>query len=309
MQFIIFILVYPIIWLISLLPLRILYIFSDFIYLLVYYIFGYRKKIVFANLKLSFPDKSEKEILKIQKKFYSHFIDIFIEMIKSFTISEKELSKRYTFTNIELLNQVEAKGKSIILMGSHYANWEWIIILNKYTSHKGYAAYTKINNTYFEKKMLQSRERFGANFIETTKFVPFMESNKKENVMSIYGLLSDQSPQLHRAKYFKEFMGVKVPIHTGAEFLGRKFDHSIVFIKTRKIKRGYYETSFEILAENPTDYNEYVITDVFLEKVEKQIRAKPEYYFWSHKRWKHSKGIDAELERREVLTRETKTNL
>ncbi len=298
MQFIIFILVYPIIWLISLLPLRILYVFSDGIYFLVYYVFAYRKKVVSANLKQSFPEKSSKELLKIQKKFFHHFIDIFIEMIKSFTISEKELKKRYRFTNIEELNQLEKLNKSIIIMGSHYANWEWVIILNKYISHKSFAAYTRINNKYFEKKILQSRERLGANFIETTKFVPFIESNKKENVLAIYGLLSDQSPQLHRAKYFKEFMGVKAPIHTGAEFLGRKYDHAIMFIKTNKIKRGYYETTFEVLAENPNDHKEYAITDVFLEKVEQQIRKKPEYYFWSHKRWKHSNSIDAELERR-----------
>ena len=299
MKLLIFILVYPIVWLISLLPLKVLYLLSDFIYLLVYYVFGYRKKVVSGNLKLSFPNKTDEELLKIQKKFYHHFIDIFIEMVKSFSISEKNLEKRYQFSNIEVLKNLEKEGKSIILVGSHYANWEWIIILNKFISFKAYAAYSKIQNKYFEKKILASRERLGANFKKTDEFIPFIESNKKENINAIYGLLSDQSPQLHKAKYFTEFMGTKAPIHTGAEFLGKKFDHSIVLLKTKKIKRGYYSTEFKILAKNPTEFKNYEITDLFLKEVEEQIRTEPEYYFWSHNRWKHTNSIEAELKRRE----------
>jgi len=298
MQFIIFILVYPLIWLLSILPMRVLYLFSDFLYLLVYYVFGYRKKVVYSNLKLSFPDKSEKEILKIQKKFYHHFIDIFIEMIKGFTISKKEILKRYKYRNIELINELEKKDKSIIIMGAHYNNWEWIITLNHYVKYETFAAYTKINNKYFERQMLRTREKLGAHFIQTTKFVKYMEKNKATKRMSIYGLLSDQSPQLHKAKYFKEFMGVKAPIHTGAEFLAKRFDHAVVLMKTYKIKRGYYETSFETLAENPNDYPDYQITDVFLEKIEAQIRETPQYYFWTHKRWKHTHEIEDELKQR-----------
>jgi len=295
MQFIIYILVYPIIWLISLLPLRILYLLSNFIYYIVYYIFGYRKKVVYTNLKLVFPNKTEEEIQGIQKKFYRHFIDIFIEMVKSFTISKKELAKRYKFTNMEVLNDLEKLNKSIIITGAHYANWEWVIILNKYITHKSFAAYTRINNKYFDKKIRASRERLGANFIATTKFMPFVESNKQNNVMAIYGLLSDQSPQLHKAKYFSEFMGVKVPIQTGTEFLAKKYDHAVVLMKTNKVKRGYYETEFTVLAENPNDFKDYEITDLFLREIEKQIRANPAYYFWSHKRWKHRDSIPKEF--------------
>ncbi len=288
MQFIVFILVYPFIWLLSILPLRVLYVFSDFIYFILYYIVGYRKKVVFKNLKLSFPDKSDKELLKIQKKFYHHFVDIFIEMIKSFTISEKELIKRYQFTNIELINKLEEKGKSIIVMGAHYGNWEWVIVLNKHVKFKTFAAYSKIQNKYFERQILKSRERLGANFIKTTKFVPYMESNKVNNIKSIYGLLSDQSPQFKKTKYFKEFMGVKAPVHTGAEFLAKRFDHAVVLMNTYKVKRGYYKTTFKLLTETPKDFENYQITDMFLEEIEKQIKETPEYYFWTHNRWKHS---------------------
>lgn len=298
MQFIVFILVYPLIWLLSILPMRVLYIISDMFYILIYKVIGYRKKVVFNNLKLSFPDKTDAELLDIQKKFYHHFVDIFIEMIKSFTISKKNLLKRYRYTNMKLLTDLEKKGKSIIVMGAHYNNWEWVISLNHYVSFKTFAAYTKINNKYFERQLLKSREKLGANFIQTTKFVPYMEANKVNKIKSIYGLLSDQSPQLHKAKYFKEFMGVKAPIHTGAEFLAKRFDHSVVLMKTYKIKRGFYETTFEILAENPKEFPDYQITDLFLEKIEVQIRETPQYYFWTHKRWKHSHEIEDELKRR-----------
>lgn len=289
MQFLAFILVYPIIWLISILPLRVLYFFSDFIYILVYYIFGYRKKAISENLFLAFPEKTVKERKLIQKKFYSHFIDIFIEMIKSFTISEKQIRKRYTFTNIELVKQLEAEGKSIIIMGSHYANWEWIFILNKYVNKStlGHAAYTKINNKYFDKQIRASRGRFGTELVITSKIVEVFSKNKKNNVFSMFGLLSDQSPQAHKAKYWSEFMGIKVPIQTGAEHFAKKYDFSVIMMKTKKIKRGYFETDFKLLAKNPTDFKDYEITDLFTRELEKQIREKPEHYFWSHKRFKH----------------------
>ncbi len=288
MQFIVFILVYPLIWFLSILPLRVLYLLSDFLYLFIYYVFRYRRKVVFSNLKLSFPNKFEKELKQIEKNFYHHFVDIFIEMIKSFSISEKELIKRYKFVNSELINELEKKDKSIIIIGAHYANWEWIIALNNYVSFDSFAAYTKIGNVYFEKQMLKTRERLGTHFIKTGNFVSLMEKNNLKNVKSIYGLLSDQSPQLHKARYFKDFMGVKVPIHTGAEYLGKKFNHVIVLMKTQKIKRGYYMTAFETITESPRDFKDYEITDIFLNKVEQQIKEKPDYYFWSHKRWKHA---------------------
>lgn len=298
MQFIVFIIVYPLIWLLSILPLRVLHVLSDILYVLVYYVIGYRKEVVSSNLKLSFPEKSNTELKQIEKRFYHHFVDIFIEMVKTFTISNKELKRRYKFTNIEVINALEKMDKDIVIMGAHYGNWEWIINMSNYVSHETYAAYTKINNKYFERKILSSRERLGANFIQTTKFVPAMDKNKTNKVRSIYGLLSDQSPQLHRAKYFKEFMGLRAPIHVGAEILAKRFNLAVVLMKTKRVKRGYYETSFEVLTTNPKDYENYKITDIFLEFIEKQIRQEPSYYFWSHKRWKHSNNIDAELERR-----------
>ena len=287
MQLLIFILVYPIIWLISILPFRILYMVSDVIAFLLYYIIGYRKKVVFNNLKMAFPEKSDKELKSIRRKFYRHFTDILMELIKSFTISKETLNKHYKYTNIDLINEVYKNGKDSILTGAHYANWEWIISMNSIINYKGYAAYAKIGNKYFNAKMLKSREKFGVNFIQTSKTVSKIESNKKDKIQSMYGLLSDQSPMLKKTHYWSEFFGVRVPIHTGTEMLAKKYDMNIVLLETKKIKRGYYETTFTLITDDAKKYLDYELTDIFLRKTEEHIRKAPQYYFWTHNRFKH----------------------
>jgi len=287
MNRLIFLLVYPIIWIISILPFRILYFISDFIFLILYYIIGYRKKVVLNNLKLVFPEKPENELLEIRKKFYSHFVDVFIEMLKTFTVSKTEVYKRYTFTNIEFLQELYKDGKSIILVGPHYANWEWIMSLDSFVDFKGYAAFTKINNTYFNNAILNSRAKFGTHLIQSSKIISEINHNYKNNIQAAYGLLSDQSPQLNKTHYWGEFLGVKVPIHTGAEMLAKKYNMNMVFIDTKKIKRGYYQTTFSLVNKDSKTYPNYELTDIFLRKVEEKIRLEPEYYLWTHKRFKH----------------------
>lgn len=286
-NFLVYILVYPVIWLISLLPFRVLYVLSDVIYLLVYYVIGYRKKVVLSNLKLAFPKKSDEELLRIHKKFYRHFADVFIEMVKSFTISKEALNKRYAYNNIDLLNNLHKDGKSVIAVFGHYANWEWIVGLTQFIDYKGYAAFTKINNKYFNRKILKSRQRFGVQLKPTSKIIQEIDHNHKNGIQAIYGLLSDQSPQLSKTFYWHEFFGVKVPIHTGAEMLAKRYEMNMVYIETLKIKRGYYETSFSLITNEAQKFPDYELTDIFLEKVEKQVRTQPEYYFWTHKRFKH----------------------
>lgn len=287
MNLILYALIYPIIWFISILPFRILYFISDIIFVILFYIVGYRKKIVLSNLQLSFPKKSIEELLIIRKKFYSHFVDVFIEMIKTFTVSNKEIYARYSFTNIDFFTELYKDGKSVILVGSHYANWEWIMSLDSFVNYKGYAAFTKINNRYFNNKVLKSRAKFGTNLIQTSQIVAEIKNNHKNNIQAAYGLLSDQSPQLKKTFYWGNFLGNKVPIHTGAEMLAKKHDMNLVFIDTKKIKRGYYETTFSLICDNANNIADYKLTDVFLEKVEKKIREQPEYYLWTHNRFKH----------------------
>ncbi|MDI6047860.1 lysophospholipid acyltransferase family protein [Flavobacterium yafengii] len=287
MQFLVFILTFPFLWIISILPFRIFYWFSDFIYVIVYYIIGYRKKTVKENLALALPHLSDKERLVIEKKSYHHLCDMFLEMIKTMTISADEMNKRFVVTNIELVKEYENKGKSTVLLASHYASWEWLLSINQKTKFKGIGVYKKIANKYFDKLIRDIRSKYNAELVETKKAIPLMVENQKNEILSMYGLASDQSPKLNRAFHWDKFMGVEVPVHTGAEMLAKKYDLNVLFVKVKKVKRGFYEATFVPITDNPRSIPDFEITNTFLREVEKQILEAPEYYFWTHKRWKH----------------------
>ena len=295
MNFIIFAIAYPFIWIFSRLPMRILYIISDFLYLLMYYIIGYRKSVVLENLKVSFPEKSDEELKKISKKFFKHFIDLIIESVKAFSVSEKQILKRYKYKNPELVNKYVKEGRSIALVGAHQANWEWSFSLPLVLDIDVYGAYTKLNNKYFEKTVRESRERFGVIGYKTSDTVRGMQKNYSEKRQGSYILLSDQSPQPHKTFYWREFFGIKVPVHTGAEMLAKKFDLVVINYVTRKVKRGYYKTEFQLITDAPKDFENYKITDKYTELTEENIRHQPEFYLWSHRRFKHRDKVPKEF--------------
>lgn len=287
MHFIAYILLYPLLYLISILPFRILYVVSDVLYILIYRIFGYRKKVVASNLNLVFPEKSPEEIKRITKVFYHHLCDMILESIKSLTISESEMKKRYKFTNVEVVQGIENQNRSMILMCAHYGSWEWIFILQTYVKSRGNAVYKQLANKYFDRLVKRIRAKYNSYLITTKEIIPTLIKEKREGIISINGFVSDQSPKLDKAFHWNEFMGVNVPVHTGAEMLAKKLDMAVVFFKVKKVKRGYYETTFETITLNPKEFEDYQITDIFLGLVEDQIREAPEYYLWTHKRWKH----------------------
>lgn len=289
MQFIVFILLYPFLWLISILPFRLLYIVSDAVYALVYYVIRYRRKIVRQNIALALPHLSKKEQLAVEKKSYRHLCDMFLEMIKTMTISEKEMDKRFTFTNLELYQELEKEQKSIALMCAHYASYEWVVSMNKHIIFEGYAIYKKIANKHFDKLVKDIRSKFKATLITTRETIPTVEKNYKTNHLGVYGFASDQSPQLSKTHHWGTFMGIETPVHTGAEMLAKRYDMNVIFLRTKKIKRGYYQATFELMFDNPKEVPNYQISDEFLRRVEKQIYEAPEYYMWTHKRWKHKK--------------------
>ena len=294
MHLIIFILVYPVIWLLSSLPMALLYLLSDGLYLLFFYVIGYRKKVVLDNLTLAFPEKEERELLEIRKKFYRHFTDLVVESVKAFTMSKAFVSKRYTFNNPEVVNDLHKKGRSIAFVGAHQANWEWSCSMPMVVDVLCFGAYTRMGNKYFDRVIKKSRSKFGFIGYETTKTVQAIKSNFDNGVQGLYLLLSDQSPQIHKTHYWSEFMGVKVPIHTGAEMLAKKFDMAVVNYSIKKIKRGRYKVDLEIITETPQQFKNYEITDQYLAIVERNIREQPEYYLWSHKRFKHKDKVPKE---------------
>jgi len=296
MHLLAYLLIYPIIWFLSILPTRVLYFFSTLLYLLIFYILGYRRKVVRENIKLCFPEKTDKEVKAIAKKFYQHFCDMIFESIKTLTISEAEIKRRFKFTNIEEIIEAEKNNKSIMLMCAHYASWEWIFILQRYVSFDGYAIYKKLENKYFDRLVQKIRAKYNTYLITTKETVSTLRELKSKNEMAVFGFLSDQSPKAEKAKHWKEFMGVKVPVYTGAESLAKELDMTVMFFKTKKIKRGYYETTFKTVALDTNEYKDYEITDMFIEYLEELIYEEPEYYLWTHKRWKHRDKVPKEFQ-------------
>jgi len=292
MQFLAFAITYPFIYLLSRLPMRVLYVLSDFFFFLMFNVIGYRKIVVLENLKLAFPEKSEEERKKIAKDFFRHLTDLIMESVKAFSISEKEMSKRYSYKNPELVNNFTKQGRSIALVAAHQANWEWSISLPLVLDGNVNGAYTKLGNPYFEKVVRSSREKYGIIGYKTSETVKGMQKNFAEKTQGSYILLSDQSPQLHKTFYWNEFFGVQVPMHTGAEILAKRFDLVVINYITRKVKRGYYETEFQLITDAPKEFEDYQITDKYTRLTENNIKQQPALYLWSHKRFKHRNSFE-----------------
>lgn len=297
MQLLLYIIIYPILWFLSILPTRVLYAFSTFIFFWVYHVFGYRRTVVKYNLNLCFPEKTEKEIGSIEKKFYQHLCDMLVESIRSISISEAEMKRRFKFTNIEEVHEVEKANKSIMLMCAHYASWEWIFILQKYVSFDGYAIYKRIENKYFDRLVRKIRAKYNTYLITNRQAIFKIRKLQSENKMATYGFLSDQSPKVNSARHWQKFMNINVPVYTGAEVMAKEMDMAVMFFFTKKVKRGYYETTFKTVTLNPREFDDYQITDMFIEQLENVIRETPEYYLWTHKRWKHKDQTPVKFEK------------
>ena len=286
----IFYLTFPLLFLISRLPFSIFYKLSDLICFLLYRVFGYRKKVVRSNLKLSFPEYSRKELSLIEGRFYSHLCDLFLEIIKSMGMSKKEMIKRFHVKNIEVLTQFEVKNRSVFLMCGHYSSWEWMMSLGYHMNHNGYGIYTPIRNPYFDNLIRKIRSRHDAYMISQRTAAFNIKRMEDSNQRGVFGFASDQSPRAKPQNYWRSFMGVEVPVYTGAERLARELNIPIVFAKINRVKRGFYEVEFKLLTDSPKELMSYVITDTFTEWLEEQIRKDPSQYFWTHKRFKYAKS-------------------
>jgi KDO2-lipid IV(A) lauroyltransferase len=267
---------------------RLLFIISDLIYLLLYYIIGYRKQVVRNNLRLSFPEKGENELRELEKKSFQHFVDVFMELIKSFSITEKEMSHRLSISNPELLDPYYERHKSVIFLSGHYANWEWVsFIVERSLKYHMSVVYKKLANRYFDRLIKSTRNKFGVSFVPTREFYPEILKNLKNNKIQAYGFLADQSPKWANIKYWGSFMGVEIPVVIGPETIARKLDLPVFYFRTERVKRGVYRSTFILLEENPKAVPLYQLTDKYVQELEKQIRKAPEFYFWTHKRFKH----------------------
>jgi KDO2-lipid IV(A) lauroyltransferase len=287
MQFLAYLVIYPFLWLISRLPFNLLYVVSDAVYVLVYYVVGYRKRVVLGNLKLVFPERSHSEIQAISRKFYRHMCDMFLEMIKSISITEAQLNKRFIIKNPEELKRLENLDKSVIVMFGHYASYEWSVVVDNNISYHGYGVYKRIANRYFDRLVRRIRSKFNTTLIHSKEAVARIVKNEEEGIRSMIAFLSDQSPKPRKGAYWSEFMNILVPCFTGGEMLAMKLDLAVTYLKITKTKRGYYEAELIPIADDAVQKEKYKITDTFTKLLEQQIREAPEFYLWTHKRWKH----------------------
>ncbi|MFD2202382.1 lysophospholipid acyltransferase family protein [Shivajiella indica] len=275
--------------LISFLPLWVLYIFSDIFYLIGYHIVKYRQKVIFENLKFAFPEKSELERRKIAKKFYRNLTDSFAEIIKMYSISKKELNRRITIENYQIIPEAVEKGEVIIGLTGHFFNWELHlqhVIAN--VSNNLDVVYTKIKNPFFENLMFKIRTRFGGNMVEKDGFQ--RDYLRKRNQPRCIVLAADQRPNNREIRYWANFMNRETAFFEGAEKLTKKFNHPVFYSHISKPKRGHYHFKYEIIGTPPyVNSEEHSITDEFIKCLEENIRQYPELYLWSHDRWKWKK--------------------
>lgn len=278
---------YLIILPLSYLPFRVLYILSDIMYLMLYRLVGYRKKVVHNNLINSFPEKSAGEILKIESDFYRHLCDLIVESLKTFTISEKESQKRLTVRNPEVTDRFFNEGKSIVGVGGHNGNWElYAVVCAKQIKHRVVALYTPLNNKFFDKVLRESRSRFGLNMIPTSSAKEALPKDMSgQPAMVIFGM--DQCPRKTQKAYWMNFLNQETAVQFGAEKYARDHNLPVVFGNIHKIKRGYYEVEYFVVCEDPAKMETGEITESFTRMLERIIIEKPQYWLWSHKRWKY----------------------
>ena len=271
----------------SYLPLRVIYFFTDCFYLLLILFIPYRKKVVRTNLIKSFPEKSLKEIKKIERKFYRHFTDLLAEGVKNFTISKNELSKRMIVDNPEILDDLYAKNKSVILVSGHYNNWEWLVTSQNYLfEHQALGIGMPLSNKFWDEKINNHRSRFGMKVVHAKNF---KEVISKEVISPIAILvLGDQSPPDSNKSYWMSFLHQQTAVLFGTEQMANEYEFSVVFFAMEKVKRGFYKMRLELIAEDPKSMNWGEITESHTKLLEKEINLKPQFWIWSHKRWKRA---------------------
>jgi len=276
-------------WILSRVPNFVLYGFADIIFMFLYYLIGYRKKVVFKNLKNSFPEKSVKELKSIQTKFYRHLSDVFIENIALIKMKPERISKMVEFKNHDILNDLYSQGKSIVGVTAHYGNWEIFITLPLFSPHTTLCVYKPLNNKFFDREFYKMRAKFGEVPVTMNDAYRAVLKFNRNHTLTILGLISDQRPPVKSSNYWTTFLNQETPVFLGPEKIAKKLNAAVVYTHVDKIKRGKYLLIPTLLYDEVKNCKEYEITEAHLRLLENYIREKPEYWLWSHKRWKHKR--------------------
>ncbi len=279
------------VWLISRMPFALLYLFSDICYLFVYKLARYRVKVVRENLNFSFPEKTDKELLQIERKFYRHFCDLIFESLKLAGMSREEIGKRMQYINHEALLKHYEEGRSVMLHTSHYGNWEWTSSFSLLLPEDKpvFQVYKKQKNDISNEIIDSLRTRFGAKNVEMKSLLREMVRHRQEGQLGMYGMLSDQSPGRSGMKFFTRFLNQHTAVIVGTEQLARKFNYPIYYVRLTKLKRGYYTCELMPLELQPKATQEFEISEKYMRLLEEDIMNEPANWLWTHKRWKHTR--------------------
>ena len=283
-------LVYGVLWLFSLLPMWVHYVIADGIYLIVYRLVGYRKKLVRKNLTDSFPEKTAEELQTIEKGFYHWFCDYLVETIKMMTISEKNLKRRMAFKGTKEADEILESGQSIALYLGHYCNWEWVTSMPLWITPKAHCGqiYHVLENAAFDKLFLKLRERWGAESIPMAETLRRVATYRKQGQPIMIGYISDQVPFWNNIHHWLNFLNHDTPVLTGTERLARGAGHAIFYLNMHRVRRGYYEATLKLITRDPKQTKDYELTDAYFRMLEESIRRDPVCYLWTHNRWKRT---------------------
>lgn len=305
MKFLGYMITYSLVWLLHLLPERLLYFLSDLLCLLMHYVVRYRKKVVYDNIAKAFPEFGRKEIRNTARKFYHHFCDLILESAVSHFYTESEALEKITYRNLEVLNELYSKGKLVMAVTGHYGNWEYLTTLGALSPYPVLGIYKPLKNKYFDRMVKKNRTRFDCTPVPMEMITRSLMAHHRDHKPVLTVILSDQRPMFHQIQYWTKFLGRDTPLYLGTEKLAIKLEAAVVFFKIRKIRRGRYEGEIEVICEDPAGLKNHQITEAHVRILEKLIREEPGYWLWSHRRWKHSLELyNQEHKTRPVATRQ-----
>ena len=278
-------------YLLSLLPLSVLYVLSDILFVLAYYVLRYRKRLVRKNLMDSFPEKKKSEIIKIEKGFYLFLCDYIVESMKLLTMSKKNLQRRMVFKGTETVDEIIADGQSCAIYLGHYCNWEWITSLPLYVTKDAQCGqiYHPLENKDFDRLFLRLRERMGAVCIPMAETLRRIVEFKKKGKQVVVGYISDQVPYWNNIHYWTNFLHHDTPVLTGTERIAKSANHAVFYMDVKCVRRGYYECEFKLITREPKKYKDFELTEIYFRELEKTIQRDPKYWLWSHNRWKRTR--------------------
>ena len=276
-------------WLLALLPLRCMYLISDLLFVLVCYVVRYRRKVVMENLRNSFPEKTEKERWKIARKFYRFMCDLFIETVKMTNIDTPQMRRRIHYSNPEIFDDLYRKGKQIFFVLGHYGNWEWVATLEHTIPYHLATLYLPLENKLFDKFFYDMRTKSGTEAIPVNSAIRAINRYRQENRLTTLGFLADQSPHRDAIHYWTTFLNQDTPVYLGIEKLSKRYNTAVAYYEIRRVKRGYYEVDVTLITENAAETSEMEITNKHVQLLEETIRRNPQYWLWSHRRWKHKR--------------------